>query len=90
MLANPNIALFIAALGVIGIYAELCRPGRVVPGIIGGVALLTGIASLTKTGPPSPLWAAVILIPLLVISGGLARIAIRARRNKHRLTEPRT
>jgi membrane-bound ClpP family serine protease len=82
MLADANIALLIAALGLLGVYAELCRPGRVIPGIAGGIALLTGLASLTKTGPPSPLWATAVLLPLLAITAWLARIALRARRNK--------
>ncbi len=83
MLANPNIALLVAALGLLGVYAEFCRPGRVLPGVIGGVLLLTGIASMTHANRPIHWPFALAIISLLtVVTLFLLRIAIRARKNK--------
>lgn len=83
MLLNPNMALLIAALGLLGIYVELCRPGRVVPGVTGGVLLLTGIASIVRANAPIhwPFAFAIISV-LAIVTLLLLRIAIRARRNK--------
>lgn len=85
MLSDPNLAVILAALGTLGIYVELCRPGKVVPGVIGGVALLVGLASLANASPDAhvswPLLVSVLL-PLTAVSIFLARVALRARRNK--------
>jgi hypothetical protein len=71
--------------GVLGIYVELMRPGKVVPGIAGGVALLVGIASLVRSGMPGAGFTVGLLVPLACISLYLLRIAIIARREKTRL-----
>ncbi len=39
-IANPEVAYLIAMLGVIGVLLELFHPGSLVPGIVGGLALL--------------------------------------------------
>lgn len=83
MVSDPNAALLLIALGTLAVYAELCRPGRVVPGVLGAVAFTVGLASLVNS--PIPInrpAAAAILIPLVLVSAILAHIAIRARRNK--------
>ena len=41
---NPNLALALVFAGALGIYAECIRPGRVVPGVGGGVLLLLGLS----------------------------------------------
>jgi membrane-bound serine protease (ClpP class) len=43
---NPDVALWLLAVGAIGIYWELCAPGRVVPGVLGAALAVMGIASL--------------------------------------------
>lgn len=40
MIANPNIAFLLGLIGLAGIYLEVSNPGAIVPGIIGGVAIL--------------------------------------------------
>ena len=72
--------LFIAA-GLLGIYAEMLRPGKAVPGAIGGVLLILGIAGIARTrvDPQALLWVGG---PLAVLTAVLLAIAIRARRNK--------
>jgi membrane-bound ClpP family serine protease len=83
MVSNPNIAILLVALGTLGIYGELCRPGWVVPGVLGGVAFLVGFASLANAPAPVP-WpfALAWLLPVLFLGGFLLKIAVRARRNK--------
>jgi membrane-bound ClpP family serine protease len=43
---DPNIALALGIAGALGIYAECIRPGRVVPGVAGGVLLLLGLSQI--------------------------------------------
>ncbi len=82
MIADPRWALVAVVVGVLGIYAELMRPGRVVPGIAGGVAVLVGIASLVRSGMPGAGFTVGLLVPVVAASIYLGRIAIRAWRNK--------
>lgn len=85
MVSDPNLALILITLGTLAIYAELCRPGRVVPGVVGGVAFMVGLASLVNAPPNtriSWLLVASLLIPITAISVFLLRVAISARRNK--------
>jgi membrane-bound ClpP family serine protease len=85
MVSDPNLAIFLIALGTLAIYVELCRPGFVVPGVLGGIALLVGLASLVNA-PPEPRisWplVAVLLVPLGTTTAFLLKVALRARRNK--------
>jgi membrane-bound serine protease (ClpP class) len=83
MVSDPNVAIVLIALGVLGIYVELCRPGRVVPGITGGVLLIIGVASIVNATAPIH-WPFVLAIisALTLVTVYLLRIAIRARRNK--------
>ncbi len=46
-LANPNIAYMLMALGMLGIYVELTHPGAVAPGVVGVIALLLALYSLS-------------------------------------------
>ena len=86
MLANPDIALLIAAIGLLCIYIEFCRPGRVVPGVTGGVLLIIGVASIVNANAPIHWPFALAIISLLVVvTAFLLRIAIRARRNKRHI-----
>jgi membrane-bound serine protease (ClpP class) len=83
MVSDPNIAILLMALGALGVYAEFCLPGKVIPGVVGSIVLTVGLASLFKTTTPIywPL-ALVIIVPFAVATVFLLRIAIRARRNK--------
>jgi membrane-bound ClpP family serine protease len=82
MIVDPQLALVAVVVGLLGIYAEFIWPGKVVPGIAGGVALLVGLASLGRSGMPSVGFTVGMLIPLAGISIYLLRIAVRAWRNK--------
>jgi len=45
LLANPNIATLLMALGVLCIYIEITTPGITIPGILGGIAILVAFIS---------------------------------------------
>ncbi len=40
MIMNPNIALVLGLLGMLGLYLEITNPGMIFPGVIGGISLL--------------------------------------------------
>lgn len=59
VLANPNVAYLLMALGALGLYVEITHPGGILPGIIGVVFLLLGLYSISVL----PIdWAGVALI----------------------------
>ncbi len=47
VLANPNIAYLLMALGMLGIYVEITHPGGVLPGVVGVIAMLLALYSLS-------------------------------------------
>jgi membrane-bound serine protease (ClpP class) len=47
VLANPNVAYLLMALGALGLYVEITHPGGILPGIIGVVFLLLGLYSIS-------------------------------------------
>ncbi len=75
--------MLLITAGFVGICAELLRPGKVIPGVVGGVLFMLGIAGVVR-GPIE--WSAVLWLgaPLILLSAGLLAIAWRARRNKTR------
>jgi membrane-bound serine protease (ClpP class) len=63
-LANPDIALALLFLGIVGIYAEFCVPGLIAPGVIGSVLALLALAGLSMF----PIdWRGVTLISLAFV-----------------------
>ncbi len=47
VLANPNVAYLLMALAMLGIYTEISHPGLVLPGVVGVIALLLGLYSMS-------------------------------------------
>ena len=45
ILADPNLGLILMMIGVYGIIIELSHPGAILPGIVGGIALILALAS---------------------------------------------
>ena len=83
MVSDPSIAIFLIAFGALSIAAEFCLPGKVIPGVIGGVLFIVGAASLVRTPHPIPWTLAIeVWLPMAFILVWLSRIALRARRNK--------
>lgn len=42
-IADPNFAVILGVIGVLGLYFEFTQPGMVVPGVIGGICLLLAL-----------------------------------------------
>ncbi len=85
MVSDPNLAIVMLAAGVLLIYTEFCLIGKVVPGVLGGILLLVGLASLTSAPTAAQIswpFAATLAITIVGITAYLLRIAVRARRNK--------
>ena len=59
VLANPNVAYLLMALGALGLYVEITHPGGILPGVVGVVFLLLGLYSISVL-PVS--WTGVALI----------------------------
>lgn len=62
-LSDPNLALAILVLGLMGLYIEFTAPGVVLPGVLGGILTLLGLSALSVM-PVS--WAGTGLILLAV------------------------
>ena len=73
--------VLLAVAGLCGVYAEFIWPGRVIPGAVGGVLLMLGVAGMMKG--PVDIGAVVLLgTPFALLTITLLAIAWRARRNK--------
>jgi membrane-bound serine protease (ClpP class) len=46
-IAHPNIAYLLLTFGALGLYFELMHPGAVLPGVVGGIALLLAFFALS-------------------------------------------
>jgi membrane-bound serine protease (ClpP class) len=70
MSIGPNVALVLTILGLLAIYWEFLRPGRIYPGTLGAASLLWGAWSLWQLSPtPAGLqWLAAAAVLFLVES----------------------
>jgi membrane-bound serine protease (ClpP class) len=64
VLANPNIAYLLFALGMLGIYVEVTHPGGIFPGVIGIIAMLLALYAMSVL-PLS--WTGIALIGLSIL-----------------------
>lgn len=64
MRAGPNTAFLLLIIGVLLIYGEFLRPGRLVPGLLGSILAVTGAYWLWGNSPVVP---GVLLIALSVL-----------------------
>jgi membrane-bound ClpP family serine protease len=46
LVSRPDLALVAAAVGLLGVYAEFCLPGKVVPGALGAALVVVGCWAL--------------------------------------------
>ncbi len=65
VLANPNIAYLLMALGMLGIYVEITHPGGVLPGVVGVIAMLLALYSLSVL-PVNMAGVALIVVALVL------------------------
>lgn len=76
LLADPNIAFALLALGGLGLLIELASPGLVVPGALGGLSLALGLVA-TETLPINWVGAGLLALSAVLVyvelqtSGGL-------------------
>ncbi len=66
-ISDPNIALILLALGVLGIYVEFSSPGLIFPGVAGSILLLLGLAAISML-PLNWLGVALILLSLTLFA----------------------
>lgn len=68
---GPNTAFVVLIFGLLGVYAELVWPGRLVPGITGVAGALTGAYFLFRTPPTAAGLALLVLATALLIAEAL-------------------
>lgn len=54
MRVGPNTAFLLLIIGVLSIYGEFLRPGRLVPGLLGSILTITGAYWLWRNSPVAP------------------------------------
>lgn len=47
-LANPNVGYLFLSLGMLGLFFEMANPGGMLPGIVGAIAVIIGVVSLSS------------------------------------------
>jgi membrane-bound serine protease (ClpP class) len=72
LLVDPNVLFLLFVLAAVCTYLELSHPGAIVPGVVGGIALLL---FLYGAGSLSPNWAGLALMLLAVV---LLAVDVRA------------
>ena len=87
MIANPDIALLLVIAGLLGIYAELLRPGMIAPGVAGASLVAIAIPGVHRAGL-NPTVAVTLVAPFALITVYLLSIAVRARRGKLDVKRP--
>ena len=70
---NPNIALVLGLIGLLGLYIEFTSPGVVLPGVIGGVCLFLALIAFNLL--PVNLLGIVLLISAIVLFVVEAKVA---------------
>jgi membrane-bound serine protease (ClpP class) len=63
-LLDPNVVFLLFIVALIGIYLEISHPGAIVPGVVGGIALLL---FLLGAGSLSPNWTGLLLMGLALV-----------------------
>jgi len=76
---NPNVALLLGLVGLVGLYIEFTSPGAILPGIVGGVCLFLALVAFNLL-PVNSLGVVLLLIAivLFVIEAKVASYGILA------------
>ncbi len=64
IISDPNIAYILLMIGLAGLYFELSHPGAIVPGVIGGIAIILAFFAM-QTLPVN--YAGILLIVLALV-----------------------
>ncbi len=64
-ISDPNIALVLLVLGVLGIYVEFSAPGLIFPGVAGAILALMGLSALSVL-PINWLGAALLILAIVM------------------------
>jgi membrane-bound serine protease (ClpP class) len=67
VIANPNVAYLLMLLGIFGLVLEMMSPGAILPGVIGGISLLTALFALNML-PINYAGAALVLLGLALMA----------------------
>ena len=73
-LAHPDRAWIVLLAGVIMIYREFVRPGSVLPGVFGGVAVSVALYSLSRHPIHLDGVAMIVLAAALIVAQGFRRM----------------
>jgi len=46
-IADPNVAMLLGLVGLLGLYLEFSQPGGIVPGVVGGISLLLALTGFS-------------------------------------------
>ncbi|MGH9653764.1 MAG: hypothetical protein ACRD6B_09925 [Bryobacteraceae bacterium] len=66
-MSGSNAACILVSAGILGIYAECSRPGKILPGVLGAAALIAGAYRLDRLSP-QPLGVALIAVSVLLFA----------------------
>ncbi len=72
-IANPNFALILGVLGLLGLYLEFTHPGMVVPGVVGGICLLLALLGFSLL----PISFIGVLLILLALGLFIAEVKVQ-------------
>ncbi|MBI4447221.1 MAG: nodulation protein NfeD [Acidobacteria bacterium] len=72
-IADPNVAMILGMVGLLGLYLEFTNPGVVLPGIAGGIALLLSLLGFSFL----PVSSIGILLILLAIGLMIAEVKVQ-------------
>ncbi len=64
-IADPNLASILLTIGLLGLYFELAHPGAVLPGVVGGICLLTAFFALSVL-PVSYVGVALVILAVVL------------------------
>lgn len=72
-IANPNFALILGVVGLLGLYLEFTHPGLVLPGVVGGISLLLALLGFSLL----PINYIAVLLILLAFGLFIAEIKVQ-------------
>lgn len=72
-IADPNFALILGVIGLLGLYFEFTNPGMVVPGVVGGICLLLALLGFSLL----PVSLIGVLLILLAVGLFVAEVKVQ-------------